>query len=169
MNKEINKIMVIGCCGAGKSTLSFKLQEQLNLPLYHLDKLFWKPGWIQADRNEFIAKHQEIIHNQKWIIDGNYSFTMADRLEQADLIIFIDLPRWRCIWGVLKRRIQNKNKSRPDMASGCDERLEWEFTKYVWNFHRDQLPLLKQQLTQINKPIHTITNRKQIDRLLNSL
>ncbi|MGJ8656750.1 MAG: DNA topology modulation protein [Akkermansiaceae bacterium] len=171
MNKEINKIMIIGCCGAGKSTLSFKLKEHFKLPLYHLDRLFWKPGWIQAERNDYIAKHQEIIEKPQWIIDGNYSFTMPDRLEKADLIICMDLPRWLCIWGIFKRRIQYRNKSRPDMTTGCNERLEWEFTKYVWNFHRDQRPKLMEHLADIKgqKPIHILTSRKQTARLLDAI
>ena len=85
--------MIIGCCGAGTSTLSFKLADHFNLPLIHLDRLFWKSGWIESERDEWIAKHQQIIDQDQWIIDGNFSSTMSERLEKADLVICMDLPR----------------------------------------------------------------------------
>ena len=164
----MNRVMVIGGCGAGKSTLSFELAERLNLPVFHLDQLFWRPGWVQADKNEWIARHREIIDRPRWLIDGNYASTMDERLEQADLIVWLDMPRWRCILGILKRRWQYRGRTRPDMNEGCRERINWEFLKYVWNFHRDNRPeLLKKLKTfQGRKTIHILTNRKQVDRFL---
>jgi adenylate kinase family enzyme len=162
------RIMVVGCCGAGKSTLSFKLAEHFDLPLFHLDQLFWKAGWVQTEMDEWIAEHQKIIEQDEWIIDGNYKSKMKERLEQADLVIFMDLSRLQCLWGIIKRRIKYRGTTRPDMNPGCNERLDWEFTKYVWNFRRDQRPALIQHLSgyQSNKFIYRITNRKQIAVLL---
>ena len=67
MNKEINKIMVIGCCGAGKSTLAFQLAEHFDLPIFHLDQLYWKSGWVESERGEYMKEHKEIIQNPQWI------------------------------------------------------------------------------------------------------
>ena len=163
--------MIIGCCGAGKSTLAFKLGEHFNLPLFHLDQLFWKSGWAQADMDEWIEKHQGIIEKPEWIIDGNYKSTMQERLEHAELVICMDMPRWRCVWGILKRRIQYSGKVRPDMTEGCKERLDWDFLKYVWHFHRDQLPDLLKKLEAFKgeKTIHRVRSRRQASDLLEDL
>ncbi len=171
MNEQINKIMIIGCCGAGKSTLSFKLAEHFDLPLIHLDRLFWKSGWVESERDEWIAKHQEIIDQDQWIIDGNYSSTMSERLEKADLVICMDLPRWKCLWGILKRRIKYQGTTRPDMTEGCPERLDWEFTKYVWDFQRDQRPAILKKLAPFKdkKTIHMVNSRKEANALLNTI
>ena len=170
MDNKLNRIMVIGCCGAGKSTLSFQLVDHFDLPLFHLDQLFWKPGWIESERDEWIAKHQEVIDQDRWIIDGNFKSTMSERLERADLVICMDLPRWKCLWGVLKRWFQHRGKTRPDMNEGCKERLDWEFTKYVWDFHRDQRPGLLKQLAKFeNKKIHLVRSRKEANSLLKAI
>ena len=170
-NIQINKIMVIGCCGAGKSTLSFKLAEHFDLPLFHLDRLYWKSGWVESEMDEWKTKHQEVIEKPQWIIDGNYKSTIKERLELADLVICMDMPRWQSLWGIIKRRIQYRGKTRPDMNPGCNERLDWEFTKYVWNFQRDQRPALIEHLKEYEgkKPIHRVTNRKQVNILLDKL
>lgn len=168
---KVERIMVIGCCGAGKSTLCFKLAEHFDLPLFHLDKLYWKSGWVESDRGEWIAKHQAVIDQDRWIIDGNYKSTMPERLEKADLIICMDFPKWKCLCGILSRRFKYRGVTRPDMNEGCNERLDWEFTKYVWNFQRDERPGLLDLIAKYKdkKSIHIIRSRKEADLLLKAL
>jgi len=171
MNDTINKIMVVGCCGAGKSTLSFKLAEHFDLPLFHLDQLNWKANWELAELGEYSKKHQEVIGKPKWIIDGNYRSTMQERLEKADMVICLDLPRWQSVWGILKRWIQHRGTTRPDMTEGCHERLDWEFIKYVWSFLRDQRPQLLETLSkfQPQAKLHFIRSRKEANQLLDQI
>ncbi len=169
--EKTNRIMVIGCCGAGKSTLSFRLAEHFDLPVYHLDKLFWKAGWVQTEKEEWIAKHEKMIEKPQWIIDGNFSSTMSDRLEKADLVICMDMPRWQCFWGIFKRRWMYRGKSRPDMTEGCPERINWEFLKYVWDFHRDARPLIMEKLAAYNglSPVHILKSRKEVRHFLEQI
>jgi len=171
VTQEINKIVILGCCGAGKSTLAFKLHKHLKLPLYHLDQIFWKSGWIESERHEYEVKHHELIQNPKWIIDGNFSFTLDTRLEASDLVIIMDIPRWQCLWGIIKRSIRYYGKTRPDMTLGCNERIDWEFIKYVWRFHRDQLPQTLEIVNRFRdkKQIIKVTNRKQLDGIIVTL
>ncbi|HEY5588821.1 MAG TPA: AAA family ATPase, partial [Candidatus Paceibacterota bacterium] len=132
---NMNKIAVIGCGGAGKSTFSRKLQEILDISVYHLDKLNWKPGWVPTPKDEWDDLMKSLVAKQKWIIDGNYGRTLDIRLENADTIIFLNMPTYLCIYRVIKRRLMYHGKSRPDMNKGCLEQLNWEFIKWVWNYN----------------------------------
>jgi adenylate kinase family enzyme len=66
------------------------------LPVVHLDKLFWKPGWIQAAKEEFYTLLIEALSRDAWIIDGNYSSTLPLRLESCDQVVYFDFPRLVC-------------------------------------------------------------------------
>lgn len=112
----MKKIILIGSGGAGKSTLARLLGEKLNIKVYHLDRLFWKPGWVVVQREEQRKVQYKLINQPKWIIDGNYRGTMDIRLHAADTIIFLDLHRMICVYRAFKRMLKYRNKTRPDMG-----------------------------------------------------
>ena len=128
------RIMIIGSPGSGKSTFAKKLSQITQLSLIHLDKEFWKDGWIETPRQEWVEKQKQLILGDEWIIDGNYGGTMDIRLEKADTIICFKLSRTICLLSYFKRVITNMGKVRPDMSEGCPEKFDFEFMKYIWNF-----------------------------------
>ncbi len=89
----MNRIMVIGSGGAGKSTLSRQLGEILSIDVIHLDQFYWKSGWVGTEMAEFREETEKIIRNTSWVIDGNYSPTLSSRLTYADTVIYLDFPR----------------------------------------------------------------------------
>ncbi|MDJ0601850.1 MAG: adenylate kinase [Crocosphaera sp.] len=102
----MKKVAVFGNTGGGKSTLSRKLSEMTNLPLYILDKIQYKDGGIQVPYEEYKRSHEEIISKDKWVIDGFGSLeTVWLRLEKADTLVYIDLPLYVHFWWVTKRFI----------------------------------------------------------------
>lgn len=129
----MKKILIVGRPGSGKTTLAVKLANKLNLPLVHLDKIFWKPGWVEVDRTEFDTRLLAELEKDSWIIDGNYGRTIPLRLKYADTVICFEYPKILCIWRVLKRVTKNFGKSRPDMGENCPEKFDLEFLKFVWN------------------------------------
>ena len=134
----MERIMIIGCGGAGKSTLARKLGEKLGLPVVHLDQLFWTPGWVNVSREEFDKRHREAIDKERWIIDGNFDRTMPERIKRCDTIIYLDFSRVACLLGVAKRILTTHGKVRPDMGEGCPERFDWEFLQWVWHFNKNK-------------------------------
>lgn len=110
-SSRLKRIAIIGCGGAGKSTLSRELGKSLDLPVVHLDRVFWKPGWERISREAFIAEQLEIMAQPRWILDGNYGSTMDLRLQAADTIVFLDLPTHVCLWGAVKRYLQYRQGS----------------------------------------------------------
>ncbi|TJZ99722.1 topology modulation protein [Bacillus thuringiensis] len=129
----MQRIMVMGIsAGVGKSTFARSLGKILNINVYHLDALYWKPNWVAASFEEFSQLHQEIVNQNQWIIEGNYNNTVKVRAENADTIIYLELPLYVCLYRVIKRWITNIGKTRPDMAEGCKEKIDWNFIKFIY-------------------------------------
>ena len=121
------RILVLGCSGSGKSTLSRSLGQTLDIPVFQMDKLFWKENWVESSDEELAEKLEEIVALKDWIIDGNFSRFLPHRLERTEEIIYINLPRWQNLWRVTKRYLQYRGQTRPDMGDGCNEKLDLEF------------------------------------------
>lgn len=132
----MKKIILIGCPGSGKSTMALRLHEITALPVVHLDRLWWLPGWQHATREDFDRKLLQELEKPEWIMDGDFSRTLPKRLEYSDTVVFLDYPRRVCLWGVLKRVIRSYGKSRPDMGEDCPERFDFPFLRYIWNFRK---------------------------------
>ncbi|WP_379138860.1 DNA topology modulation protein [Paenibacillus sp. sgz500958] len=167
----MNRIIVIGSAGAGKSTLSQKMGTILNLPVVHLDKYYWKPNWQPTPNEEWDQIVIDLTMQDQWIIDGNYSRTMDLRMARADLIIFLDMPRWLCMYRILKRRVMYHKKSRPDMNEECPERIDFEFIQWVWNYRKRgrKKTLLRLEQLKDQKEIMIINNRKQLKEFISRL
>ena len=142
----MSRIAIIGCCGAGKSIFSIRLQELTQLPLYHLDQIFWKPGWVQEDSEIFENKLQEWIKREQWIIDGNFTRTVSPRFEAADTVFFFDFPIWLCLFRAIKRVITTSGHVRSDMADGCPEHFDFAFLCYIARFRKETRPRVMQAL-----------------------
>ena len=166
----MERIIIIGCGGAGKSTLARQLGEKLNLPVVHLDKLFWKPGWVESTKDEIDAKIMEEMSKPKWIIDGNYNRTIAERIRHCDTVIYLDFSRLACLMGVAKRILTTYGTVRPDMGAGCPERFDPEFLKWIWNFNRKHRENYYRLLNEA-EGIETIVlkNHKAVKRFLEQL
>jgi adenylate kinase family enzyme len=136
----MRRVLVLGCAGAGKSTLARRMAAALALPLVELDRMFWRPGWVEAPREEFRDAVARLAAMPAWIMDGNYSFTFDLRLPVADTIVFLDLPRRTCMWRVIMRTVSGYGRTRAGLPEGCPERFDWEFLNYVWNFHAAHRP-----------------------------
>jgi adenylate kinase family enzyme len=147
----MHKIIIIGCGGAGKSTLARKLKAVLGIEVYHLDALYWKPGWKQTADDEWKEILGDVLLKDAWIIDGNFGSTMEWRAQAADTIIFLDYSTIRCLYGIFKRRIMYHGKVRPDMTEGCPERLDWEFVKWVGGYKRKKAPEIVKMLHNYRK------------------
>ncbi|MEC2062757.1 DNA topology modulation protein [Bacillus inaquosorum] len=147
----MKKVVLIGSGGSGKSTLARQLGTTLKINVYHLDALFWKPNWVGVPKDEQRKVQNELVSKEEWIIDGNYGGTMDLRLNAADTIIFLDIHRTICIFRAFKRILQYRNKTRPDMGEGCEERFDLEFFKWIWNYPKIKRPEILKRLEQLSK------------------
>jgi adenylate kinase family enzyme len=131
----MQRVLIIGPCGAGKSTLAIELGKRMALPVFHMDQLNWKPGWVESSKDEIREKLRAITAGERWLIDGNYGGTLAERLQRADAVVYLDYPIRLCVARLLKRIWTYRGRSRPDMTEGCPERFDLGFLFYLirWN------------------------------------
>lgn len=169
----MKKIVIIGSSGSGKSTLSRALSTKLNLPVVHLDKLFWKPNWVESSKEEFDKRLEIELQQPSWIMDGNFDRTMPIRIEKCDTLIYLDYPRMLCLFSAIKRVITTYGKVRPDMGEECPQRFDFSFLVWIWNFnkvHRKQTyKILEGIKDDSSKKLYIFKHRRECNKFLNSL
>ena len=166
----MERVVIIGCGGAGKSTLARSLGEKTGLPVVHLDKLFWKPGWVESTREEIDGTIQREINKARWIIDGNYNRTLSMRMARCDTVIYLDFSRFACLAGVLKRVLTTHGTVRPDMGDGCPERFDLEFLKWVWNFNKTKRKQYYELLNSLeDKNVIILRSRREVNAFVKNL
>ena len=144
----MGRVTIIGNAAGGKSTLCKKLNISKGLPLYHVDKLQWKPGWIQAPRNEVASGIRKIIKKEKWIIDGWGPWdTIEERFDRSDTIILIDHKIWVHLWWAAKRQLKVLlSPSSVEKPEGCNlVPMTIKMFQMIWMIHR----ILRPQLLEL--------------------
>ena len=167
----MERIMIIGCGGAGKSTLARQLGEKTGLPVVHLDQIWWSPGnWKHLERDEFDVLLKAELDNPRWILDGNFNRTMETRLAACDTVIYLDVPRVVCLKNWIGRVIKNWGRARADMAEGCNEWLDPEFAGWIWKFNQNNRDRYYHLLSQAeHAEVIILKNRRQVRRFLERL
>ena len=162
----MDKIIVIGPGGAGKSEMSRKLRENLNLPLYHLDNIFWKEDRTHITREEFDKKLKELLAKDKWIIDGDYSRTYEVRIEKADTVIFLDYPLDICLSGIESRI----GKPRDDIP-WKEDRFDPDFNEWIINWFKETRPKVLQLIDKYKdkKNIVVLHSREEGKEFINKI
>ena len=139
----MKKILVIGCPGSGKSTFARRLRDLTGLPLYYLDQIWHKPDRTTISRPEFDAALGEILAQDTWIIDGNYSRTLERRMAACDAVFLMDYPTEVCLAGAAARVGQVREE-----MPWVEEALDPEFARYIEAFAAEQLPRVYELLAQ---------------------
>lgn len=170
---QARRVMVVGCSGGGKTTLSRKLASHLDVSYFSIDRdVRWLENWSQRDRQEQYRILKDIIAQDRWVLDGSNPSTFDLRLPRTDIVIWIRLPRLSCLAGVARRVTRYYGTVRPDMAEGCREPIpDREFLTYIWTFEKRHAPIFSQNFDLYGPevPVYQIKSRKQTRQLLDLL
>ena len=160
---KMQRIVVIGCPGSGKSTLSRELHSKTGIPLFHLDMMYWNADKTTVEKRVFLGRLSSTLKKDKWIIDGNYTSTMELRIAACDTVIFLDYPPDLCLDGIRERR----GKQRSDMP-WIETEEDAEFIEFVKSYNKKQMPTVLALLEKYNtKDIIILKNREQAADFLN--
>ena len=159
----MKKVIVIGCPGSGKSTVSRMLHNKTGIPLYHLDMMYWNADKTTVEKSVFLERLSAVLEKDEWIIDGNYGSTMELRMVACDTVIFLDYPLEICLDGIKERR----GKPRSDMP-WIETEEDAEFIEFIKNYEEQQKPKVLELLKKhSDKNIIIFKSREQADAFLN--
>lgn len=169
----MKRILIIGNAGSGKTTFAKTLANKTQLPLVHLDKLYWRGTWEHTPREEFDAILQNELEKREWIIDGNFNRTIPHRLKYCDTVFYFDPPVITCLAGITTRILKSYGKTRKDMGGNCPE----YFDKQKLSLYRNVITFNKQHrkdyqnlLLSANRvKVITFKSRRQANEFLNGL
>ena len=167
---NFSRVAVIGCPGSGKTTFSNRLGKILSRQVIHLDKVLWNPNWEMLPYEERKVIHDKLISADNWLIDGMWRSHLPDRFKRATLVIFLDYKRRVSFFRALKRRIKYRGLQRDDIAEGCLEKLDRDFTHYIWTFRKQVRPQILELITE-HKEISVVAlpNPKSAENFLRGL
>ena len=158
----MKKVIVIGCPGSGKSTVSRTLHNKTGIPLYHLDMMYWNADKTTVEKSVFLERLSAVLEKDEWIIDGNYSSTMELRMAACDTVIFLDYPLEVCLDGIKERR----GKSRSDMP-WIETEEDSEFIEFIKSYNEQQKPKVLELLRKYSdKNIIIFKSRGQANEFL---
>jgi adenylate kinase family enzyme len=163
----MNKIVILGSCGAGKSTLARNLVSRLDMRVYHLDRIFWQRGWKAKSMDTRIDILQGFVREKRWIIEGNYLSASELHLERADTIIFLDIMPSVCLQRILKRHYIYRRRSRRDIPEGCTDKLTLRRIWKVLTFRFHGRKTIKQKLLNYHtKEVIWLRSPKEVEDFL---
>lgn len=162
----MQRVAVVGSGGAGKTSFATELGERTGLPVIHLDRIHWKPGWVEPPRDEWAELVEHVAAGDRWVIDGNYGGTFELRFERADTVIVLGLSRWRCTSRVIRRTLTNFGHE--VQAEGCPEHLDVKFVRWVWRYPKNSRPHLDAVLDRFRDRVRVIELRtpREVRRFL---
>lgn len=170
-------IMIVGSSGSGKSTLATRIGEITGLRVVHIDRIYWKPNWEMRTQDEITKLVAKETSTDGWVFEGNNSATHELRAQKANIIIYLNIPRYVCLYRVIKRSILGQisqrltGHKRQCLADGCEEKITLNLIKWVWEFPEKNKEKLKRLFE--TAPKHTITitinNNEQIENFLTEL
>ena len=167
------KILIIGYCASGKSTLAKKIGDILNVPVFHLDKEFFLSDWKERDKKESEQIIENILKNNKsWVIEGNFmKISPESRIKSCDKLIFMDFNRFTCLLNAYERFNKYKGAIRESAADGCVEKFDWELINWILFGQRTEKKqeLYNSIIEKYKEKLIHLQNRDEVDLFLDDL
>ena len=125
------RICIMGPSSAGKSTLAEAISRAQGLDPVHLDQLYHLPNtdWVPRPESEFAELHDAAIAGSDWVIEGNYTRWLPQRLERATGFILLDVPTSVSLYRYLRRCWFERD--RRGALDGGHDSVKWTMIRYI--------------------------------------
>jgi len=166
----MQRILILGSAGSGKSRLATIIGELLDLEVIHLDYHFWQPGWQKPGTTEWSNTVASLSQKDLWVMDGNYHNTLELRLQYADTVIFLDVSRFLSLKRCFFRYLKFRGKTRPDLRKDCPETLDREFVEWIWYYPIRSKPVIYDIIsTKPDITLIELKSKKEVARFIRSV
>ena len=171
----MERVVILGPAGSGKTRLARELSSRTGLPAVHLDVLFWREEWAPAPRDEARRDLTAAAARERWIIEGNFlpddEAEPDPRFQRADTVIFLDLPRRTCIRRVLMRLVRDRGRSRADLPRGAYEGFDLPLLRWIWTYETTDRPRVLRLLAELpgGVAVHHLRSTAEVKRLLETM
>jgi adenylate kinase family enzyme len=158
------RIMIMGPTNAGKSTLAVALANALGIPAMHVDlfRHFPHSDWQQRPDAEFKALHDAAIAEPEWVMEGNYSRLLPQRIARATGIIVIDDRLWRRCWRYFRRTLSKK--PRAGGLEGGQDSIKWAMLHWLWHT-RNGGESSRERAKSCGRPYVFAQDQRELDQL----
>lgn len=167
---KVRRVAVIGCGGAGKTTLANELGKRLGIPVVHIDSHYWQLASgrrVESTSEEWKASHRRLVARDEWVIDGMKLGVLDERLARADTVIYLDCSTAACVSGIIRRWVHYRGEDRPEL--GVYVRVNCEFLRWVCMFRRRQRPVLLSKLGTFEGETAILRGRREIKHYLKTI
>lgn len=160
------KIQIIGFSGSGKSTFAKAIGAIYHLPVLHIDTINFGPNWVERDDEAIDHDLTFFVSGENWVIDGNYFKHVPERFQKCNKLFIFEFNRFRCFYNVIKRYFRYRGRVRDSIASGCREKLDWEFIRWVLYDGRKRKPKFQELLHRYPEKAIVFRNHREVKHYL---
>lgn len=119
----MQKVLIIGCSGVGKSTFADRVSEKTGLSFTPTDPFYWQANWHVASTESVVERVDAATSEPAWILDGNFDDQRDFVWQRADTVIWLDYPLWRVLFQVVNRNLGLWLSQKPTWS---DNRMSWQ-------------------------------------------
>jgi adenylate kinase family enzyme len=154
----VRRVAVIGCGGAGKTTVARALALHTGLPLVQADPIVYPDGHKARPESEWQRELNVHADRDAWVIDAMKLSLLEHRVQRADTVVFVDVPRRSCFLGVAQR-------------DGVGAFRNRAFMRWIWDFPRKARPRIYELLARYggDRRVVVLRSRREVRRFLATL